>query len=77
MSGNLELIQFLSYLGGDTGKGDVKHLQNSTRQWGGWDRITRTLKDNSKHADSTHTKGKRKTMKKKHKNVEHKMRPLV
>ena len=77
MSNNPELIQFLSYLGGDTGEGDSKHLQNSTRQWGGWDRITRTLNDNSKHANSTHTQGKRKTMKKKHKNVELKMRPLV
>ena len=66
MSRNLELIQLLSYLGGDphpnyriadTGKGDSKHLQNSTRQWGGWDRITRTLKDNSKHGNSTHKKG--------------------
>merc|ERR1711912_17764 len=36
---------------GDTGKGDSKHLQNSTRQWG-WDRITRTLNDNSKHANT-------------------------
>ena len=68
MSHNLESIQFLSCLGGDTGKGDAKHLQNSTRQWGGWDRITRTLNDNSTHANSTHTQGKRKTMKKKHKN---------
>ena len=68
MSCNLESIQFLSSLGGDTGKGDSKHLQNSTRQWG-WDRITRTLNDHSKHAN---TQGKRKTMKKTHKSVEQK-----
>ena len=29
---DLELIHFLSLLGGGTGKGDTKHLQNSTRQ---------------------------------------------
>ena len=32
MSNNLELIHFLSLLGSGTGKGDTKHLQNSTRQ---------------------------------------------
>ena len=77
MSRNLESIQFLSSLGGDTGKGDSKHLQNSTRQWGGWDRITRTLNNNLTHASSTHTQGKRRTMKKKHKKIEQKWRPLV
>ena len=32
---------FISLLGSGTGKGDVKHLLDSTRQYW-WDRITRT-----------------------------------
>ena len=55
MSHNLEFIHFPSLLEGGSGKGDSKHLQNSTRQLGGdwWDRITRTLNQDSKHANST------------------------
>ena len=36
---DLELILFLSLLGGGTGKGDTKHLQNSTRQLPMTDRV--------------------------------------